>query len=253
MQRTRLYLLPAAVVIGLLLLGYTWPQAAILSDPLAERDWQWPSVQTQKETEPQPKLLARFWPVQLNSPTKMNNEEADAVAKADLLAQQTMKLVAIVRQGAEQQALVLTPAGKLNTLSVGDLLDKQRRVTAISNTSLSWQRVNEDDSQQQDAKTASPQQGELTLFPRPPALFEPTAIDEKALSGLTALNEETAISDADSVIDTVAINDKNADHQMAAVNQSNVGNPQKALSTQKNNATVAVSLTAATPTNVIQE
>lgn len=226
MQGSRFYLSLAALILSLPLLGYIWPKNASFSDPLAERDWQWPSVQTQKETEPQPKLLARFWPVPASPAGKMTDEEAAAKAKADALAKQTMKLVAIVRQGKAQQALVLTPKGKLKTLSVGDLLDKQRIVTAISNTSLSWQSLVEppaqDDTDKHNAKnstagkaednTAQPSaepvaQGELTLFPKPVALPEPVVENEAALSEQKVLSEPTALSEQKALSDLTALSE----------------------------------------------
>lgn len=247
MQRTRLYLLLAAVLMGLVLLGYIWPQKTNLSGPLAERDWQWPSPTNQKEVEPQPKLLARFWPVQESTSIQERGAEADAKAKTkfDIQAQQTMKLVAIVRQGNQQQALVLTPKGKLKTLNVGDLLDKRRTVTAISNTGLTWQTLaeslstdatnqdNAKDKTHQQSHSGASQQGELTLFPRPTALVEPavkeeaalieskapsepdaisevTASEPTALSELTALSQVRAINETVPAIDSAVISDKNA-------------------------------------------
>lgn len=214
MQTRRIVMILAGLIVGLPLLGYIWPQSAGLTDPLSERAWQWPNSQAIKDTEPQPKLLARFWPLQEKAPA--SNSEADAAqAKADLLAKQTMKLVAIVRQGTQQQALVLTPKGKLKTLSVGDLLDKQRRVTAITNTGLTWQTLTEpsakdatnkdaakdnaSDQPAADSQLSTPPlpQGELSLFPQPPALLEPTVKDEIAAGDSAASAEQTVASQFD--------------------------------------------------------
>ena len=191
MQPARIYLTLAALVMGLPLIGFIWPQSASLTGPLAERDWQWPSAQVLKDIEPQPKLLARFWPVQEKAPQATAEETAQATA--DALARQTMKLVAIVRQGQQQQALVLTPSGELKTLNNGDLLDQRRRISAITASGLHWQLVNEGENKNKNK--AEPTRGELVLFPRPPALLEPEQSAEVA-NGTQAIGSNHADSTA---------------------------------------------------------
>ena len=159
MRGSRLYLLLAAVLIGLPLLGYVWPQSARLTGPVVERDWQWPSTQNQKEIEPQPELLVRFWPSQTSDASKLTDEERSEQTKAN--QQQTMKLVAIIKQGSQQQALVLNPDGELKTVTVGDTLDEERSVIAISANGLRWQQT---DNAPDKARA---EQGELSLFPKP--------------------------------------------------------------------------------------
>lgn len=150
----RSYLILALLALGLSLplLGYVWPLAENLNPPLTEREWQWPTVQATKEVEPQPKLLARFWPVQ--APEK-NTAPADAKLNAPKPA--SLRLVAIIKQGSQLQALVLTADGELTRLNTGDALDDDRRISAINHSSLSWQSIDK----------AAPTEGELSLYPRP--------------------------------------------------------------------------------------
>ena len=170
MPTRRLIFILVAFFIGLPLLGYLWPQAANVAGPVAERHWQWPNSDLQKEIEPQPKLLARFWPIPAPTAAKV------AVEPNSKSKPSTLQLVAIVGQHGQYQALVLTPAGKLKTLNKGDALDAQRSISAISASTVRWQQhlpkteTEPTSGQPASSKAPSPPtQGELVLFPRPGA------------------------------------------------------------------------------------
>lgn len=169
MQR-RLYLVLLGLVLFLPLLGYIWPQSPGTAATFTERTWQWPARQLIKEIEPQPTLLARFWPIQ--APKIAPDKELATQTPASA---QTMQLVAIIKQGSQQQALVLTPSGELKTLNQGDALDETRQVLSISDNSLRWQTINAESAP--DKKPSNkpakaepelePEQGEISLFPKP--------------------------------------------------------------------------------------
>lgn len=150
-----------------LLLGYVWPYHYPSETEVAARQWQWP-ISTKLEPQlAKPKLLARFWPLDIA-------KEATATTNA---SQAQWRLVAVIRQGSAHQALLLSPEGKLQTLSPGDQLDDNRQVSAILATELQWQRqpASPKSAAKQLEKTAkdaeltqhSAEQGSLYLFPKP--------------------------------------------------------------------------------------
>lgn len=154
----RVYVILAFLLLGLPLVGYIWPAASYSGKEALERDWQWPTALAVKEVEPTPALLARFWPVQSSSASK---EESNVEAKAGSASAATLKLVAIIRQGQQPQALVLTASGELKTLNEGDALDKTRRISAIHSNTVQWHST--------DPSVNTPQ-GELNLYPQPPSV-----------------------------------------------------------------------------------
>lgn len=137
-------------------MGYfTAPEAEIENNVAATR-WQLPTALPDLAVvQPDPQHLSRFWPVEPLSGT------ADGVQKESqeqgLGAEATeWRLVAVIRQGSDPQALVLSPKNKLFTVSVGADLDPQQQVTGIEPDRVRW-------------TTSTGKQGTLVLYPKPQA------------------------------------------------------------------------------------
>lgn len=153
-MQPRLFIVILALVLGLPLLGYVWPSPNSVANAPLGQDWQWPKAQPQQIIEPEPKLLARFWPI---TETANDTEQSSSAATAKAESEpQPVKLVAIVRQGQQQQALILDSNGELKTLNQGEQLDEQRRISAINSSAIRWHTLGD-----------IAEQGELRLYPRP--------------------------------------------------------------------------------------
>lgn len=165
MRATLLYWLCATTMLALPVIGYIWPQPTASSKVIVERDWQWPKAAMPTTVEPQPALLARFWPVQLHD---KSSDDKDSVS---MPTAQALTLVAIIGQNNDYQALVLTASGKLQTLTTGDALDETRQISAITANTIRWHAtkmpLNNEDNAAQNASQSQRTHGELALFPRP--------------------------------------------------------------------------------------
>lgn len=153
-MNVRLILAANALALGLVLLGYGWPQPSPEAEGLASENWALPATPpSQPRTEP-PTNLATYWPGK--KPTGSTTAEA---AEADSPREPThhdWKLIGVIHQGDNLSALVQDPQKNILTLSRGDRLDERRSVSELKSTYLLWR----DD----DGGT-----GELQLYPEPAA------------------------------------------------------------------------------------
>lgn len=147
------YLLPAiGASLTALLLGYLWPQPDQLTEATNQEAWAWPDAPQPTAPSKAPSKLSTYWPGTAAS------EQADARTDSaeNSAPTHSWRLIGIIRQGQSLSAQVLDPQQQIMTLSIGDALDAQRRVTAIEGTRLRWQ------------NTAGAL-GELLLYPQPTA------------------------------------------------------------------------------------
>ena len=135
-----------------LLLGYLWPVPSPDDETADLEAWSWPSA-PQQAPSAAPSKLSTHWPGAAVSNT---TESSSTELSQQSAAAHTWRLIGLIRQGQSQRAQVISPQQQILTLSIGDLLDTQRRVTAIEATRLRWQ----------DATGAA---GELLLYPQPTA------------------------------------------------------------------------------------
>lgn len=143
-----------ALVLGLPLVGYLWPQPTLDALKDSEEGWTWPEAASETPRAELPENLANYWPGK--KPT--NSTEADP-ASADSqrgATQHDWKLIGVIRQGSSLSALVQDPQQNIVTLRPGDRLDEQRRVSELKPTSLLWR----------DDEGGT---GELPLYPEPAA------------------------------------------------------------------------------------
>lgn len=147
------YLLPAACVsVTALLLGYLWPQPDQPTEATNQEAWAWPNIPQPTAPSKAPSKLSTYWP------GTAVNEQTDASTdpNQNSTATHNWRLIGIIRQGQSLSAQVLDPQQQIMTLSIGDALDAQRRVTAIEATRLRWQ-------------NAAGAAGDLLLYPQPTA------------------------------------------------------------------------------------
>lgn len=135
---------PVALLLPLAL-GYVWPHAEPNGLQGSSSRWQAPTLAESAPIEVNPEGLARFWP--LSTP---QTEETDNAKSTET---RRWRLVAVINQGGQPSATLLSPQGELLNLKPGDMLDEQRRITHIATTVLHWQ--------------GGDDQGTLALFPRP--------------------------------------------------------------------------------------
>ncbi len=153
-MNARLILVVLALVLGLPLIGYLWPQPTPDALQHAEERWAWPEAADETPRAELPENLANYWPGK--KPT--NSTGADALA-ADSKGQATRRdwtLIGVIRQGNSLSALVQDPQRNILTLRPGDRLDEQRTVSELKPTSLLWR----------DDEGGT---GELPLYPEPAA------------------------------------------------------------------------------------
>jgi hypothetical protein len=148
------YLLPTfGACAAALLLGYLWPQPEPLTETTDRETWAWPSTPQSAAISAAPSKLSTYWP---GSDTASQTDNSTTQASQENTTAHTWQLIGLIRQGPTHSAQVLDPQQQILTLSIGDALDSQRRVTAIEATRLRWQ----------DASGAA---GELLLYPQPTA------------------------------------------------------------------------------------
>ncbi|MGR6422738.1 hypothetical protein ACUZ8Y_06330 [Aeromonas veronii] len=136
-------------------LGYFTAPEAEIENNLAATRWQLPTALPDLAVkQPDPWSLSRFWPVEpLSGATNGTQEEHQQGLAAEVTE---WRLVAVIRQGNQPQALVLSPKNKLLTVSVGAELDPQQQVTGIEPDRVRW-------------TTSTGKQGTLVLYPKPQA------------------------------------------------------------------------------------
>lgn len=152
-MKARLILVALALVFGLPVIGYLWPQPTPDVLPDANERWAWPEAADQTPRTELPDNLATYWPGK--KPT--NSAEGDpASADSQRAKQHDWKLIGVIRQGNSLSALVQDPQQNILTLTPGDRLDEQRRVSELKPTALLWR----------DDEGGT---GQLQLFPEPTA------------------------------------------------------------------------------------
>lgn len=153
-MKTHLLLASLAAALGLVLLGYLWPQPD--TEPLADtaERWSWPEAAARPPRADLPQNLATYWPGR--KPTSSTEAQAKEVDSKGDLARHDWQLIGVIRQGDSLSALVQDPQQNILTLNQGDRLDEQRRVSELKPTSLLWR--------DEDGGT-----GQLPLYPEPAA------------------------------------------------------------------------------------
>ncbi|EKP0280159.1 hypothetical protein JGK46_004081 [Aeromonas bestiarum] len=149
------------VIIALLVLlsmpiGYVLAPAP--KEELANKSMPWvlPTLDGKSsDLQLKPSVLARFWPVKKR--VAAEGKSKSSITSAHQVAHNEWVLVAIIRQGHNPSALVLSPDQKFIRLSVGMALDDARRVIGIEPDKLYWE-------------NSAGDQGHLTLYPRPAAV-----------------------------------------------------------------------------------
>ncbi len=153
-MKTHLLLASLAAALGLVLLGYLWPQPD--TEPLADtaERWSWPEAAARPPRADLPQNLATYWPGR--KPTSSTAAEAAAADSQREPTRHDWKLIGVIRQGDNLSALVQDPQQNILMLSPGDRLDEQRSVSELKLTSLLWR----------DDEGGT---GELQLYPEPAA------------------------------------------------------------------------------------
>jgi len=153
-MKARLTLAALALMLGLPLIGYFWPQPTPTFLQDGEERWAWPEAAHETPRAELPKNLANYWPGR--KPTNSTEADPDSADSQQGAARHDWKLIGVIRQGTSLSALVQDPKQNIVTLRPGDRLDEQRSVSELKPTSLLW-RDNEGGT------------GELQLYPEPAA------------------------------------------------------------------------------------